>query len=272
MKKRFLFLAISLCNVLFAAPLKDHIIDPQALYALAQALDIPPDSDLIAETQKQWLRKPGKERWEVAELSEDKRAIVLNWATQQGLFDSWKPLLKNYDKALILGATTSRMQMRLNYLIELWEEGTRFDEIVWLTGDRPLDPRVDSLTDRSTTESGAARIIWEETILPEGMRNLPVVFMPVPMKIEGSSSVRPNTQDTLVAWQAKVLGPCTALFVSNQPFCGYQFAVIKTTLTPEVMFDLVGSGVDLTERSVSAAVTLDSIARWIYQDDQSIKK
>jgi hypothetical protein len=159
------------------------------------------------------------------------------------------------------------MQIRLNYLKQLWNEGTRFHEIVWLTGDRPLDKRVDGLTDVCSNESEAARILWQEADLPEEMRLLPVVFIAVPMKVEGSSQKRPNTEDTIVAWLKVSPEPCKALFVSDQPFCGYQFAVIKANLPNTFLFDLVGQGVDPSSHPAAAAITLDSIARWIYQEN-----
>lgn len=267
MKKWLFLFAVSLWSLIFASPIQDRKIDLTALSELGSALDIPQDADIVVETQKRWLRKPNQERWEITELSPDQRLFVLNWATDQGLFAAWKPTSKQYDKALILGGTTSRMQMRLDYLKQLWNEGTRFNEIVWLTGDRPLDKRVDGLTDRCSNESEAAHIFWEETELPDEMRSLPVVFVAVPMKIEGFSQKRPNTEDTIIAWLKLFPEPCKALFVSDQPFCGYQFAVIKANLPRAFLFDLVGPGVDPTSHPAAAAITLDSIARWIYQED-----
>lgn len=264
MNKWFHLFTVFLVSLGFASPIQDHKIDSNALSQLVSALGISKDADIITETQKHWLRKTGQERWELNELSPEQRLYVLDWAENQGLFAPWKPAYEHYDKALILGATTSRMQMRLDYLTELWAQGTRFDEIVWLTGERPLDKRVDGLTDRCQNESEAAKILWEETDLPQEMRNLPLVFIAVPMKTEGTSLKRPNTEDTIMAWLAKTPHPCRTLFVSDQPFCGYQFAVIKTCLPEAFQFDLVGQGVDST--SHPAAITLDSIARWLYQD------
>jgi hypothetical protein len=230
MKKWFLLFAVCLVSLSFATPIQDHRIDSNALSQLASALGIPKDADMVDETQKRWLRRPDQERWELNEVSPEQRHFVLDWAEKQGLFDPWKPTWAHYDKALILGATTSCKQMRLDYLKELWVQGTRFDEVVWLTGDRPLDKRGDGLIDRCQNESEAAKILWKETDLPQEMRNLPVVFIAVPMKTEGTSLKRPNTEDTIIAWLAATSTPCKALFVSDQPFCGYQFAVIKTLL------------------------------------------
>jgi hypothetical protein len=264
MRKWLILFALCLCSFTYASPIQERKIDPLALSELASALGISKDTDIVAETQKRWLRNPGQERWEMPELSPDQRLFVLNWAENQGLFADWKPARENYDKALILGATTSRMQMRLDYLKQLWNQGIRFKEIVWLVGDRPLDKRVDGLTERCSNESEAAHILWQESDLPKEMRALPVVFVAVPMKSEGR---RPNTEDTIIAWLKMAPAPCTALFVSDQPFCGYQFAILKTVLPDAFLFDLVGPGDDPTAYPMAAAVTLDSIARWIYQEN-----
>jgi|SRR5579862_986557 len=266
MKKWIYVLAIYLCGLVIAAPIQDRRIDPTALSELTSALGIPQDANIVDETQKRWLRRPDQERWELAELSADQRQIVLHWATEQGFFSAWRPFYNTYDKALILGATTSRMQMRLDYLKKLWEEGVRFREVVWLTGDRPLDNRVDGLLDRCSNESQAARILWEEADLPDEMLHLSVVFIAVPMKMQGGLLKRPDTKDTIVAWLAMAPEPCRAVFISDQPFCGYQFAVINACLPDAFQFDLVGSGVKASSHPSAAAITLDSIARWIYTE------
>lgn len=261
--RKWVFLLLCFSTLFFGESLQDHKIDPEALSQLTATLGISPEADLIAETQKRWLCKPNQERWEMAELSADQRQFVLQWATDQGLFSPWKPTEKSYDKALILGATTGCMKQRLIYLKQLWTEGVRFQEIVWLTGDRPLDKQIDELTDRCSNESQAAHILWEEADLPEEMRSLLVTFIAVPLKAGGK---RPNTDDTILAWLKTSPEPCKALFVSDQPFCGYQFAAIKTLLPATLLFDVVGPGVNPNSHPSAAAITLDSIARWLYQE------
>lgn len=262
MKKFLLFLLSISTLFLEAKPIQEREIDPEALSELALELGIAPSDNLIEKTQEQWLRKSGQERWEQVEIDPAKRQFVLDWTKEQGLLSDWVPALRAYDKALILGATTSRMQARLDYLTQLWRQGVRFEEIVWLTGDRPLDPRVDGLLDRCSNESEAARIVWEEAELPEGMREISVVFVAVPMR----GTIRPTTADTIYAWLETAPPPCSALFVSDQPFCGYQFAVVKSILPERFEFDLIGHGADPSSHPAAAAIILDSIARWIYQE------
>ncbi len=269
--KKLLLLIFCFSRVLAGLPVHDHQIDRVALKELAAALDISPEADIVAETQKRWLRKAGLELWEIDELSSEQRRFVLDWAEKQGMFLPWRPSLEHYDAAVILGATTPRMQLRLDYLKELWAEGVRFDKVVWLTGDRPLDQRIDSFIDRCHLEQEAARIIWEETDLPDAMHRLPVLFFAAPMKNEGGVLKRPGREDTVAAWLQTEPAPCMALFVANQPFCGQQFAVIKTCLPKTFLFDFAGPGMDPAEYPAAAAVTLDSLARWIYQEHLSAR-
>ncbi len=98
MKNWFFLFAICLCSLAFASPIQDRKIDPQALAQLVSALNISEDADIVAETQKQWLRKPNQERWEMAELSSDQSLFVLNWAAEQGLFAPWKPFYRHMIK------------------------------------------------------------------------------------------------------------------------------------------------------------------------------
>lgn len=266
MIKFILLLTLCFSETLMGLPVQDHQIDRRALAELATALQIPPEADIVAETQKRWLRKAGLELWEVDELSSEERRFVLDWAEGQGMFSAWRPSLEHYDVAVILGATTPRMQLRLDYLKQLWMEGVRFDKVAWLTGDRPLDSRIDRFIDRCNLECEAARLIWEETDLPEAMRCLPALFFAAPMKKKGGVLKRPGREDTLAAWLQTEPAPCTALFVANQPFCGQQFAVIKACLPKTFVFDFVGPGMDPAEYPAAAAVTLDSLARWIYQE------
>lgn len=267
MKKKFFLFLFCFLSSIFALPLQERSIDPEALSQLALDLGIPQDADLIHETQKQWLRKLDKERWDLIEIPFNQRLFVLKWAEEQGFFLPWYPLFKEYEKVVIFGATTSQMQKRLDFLLNLWKEGYRFKEVVWLTGDRPLNKNADSYLNRCQNESEAAHIIWEEADLPERLRQISVLFVATPMR---SQEKRPNTEDTIITWLKRDPEPCRVLFISSQPFCGYQFAVLKSTLPESFLFDLAGDGFDPIDKPSAAALLLDSIARWIYQEEQAV--
>lgn len=265
MKRFFVVFALLWVQLFAATPLQDRTLKPAALSELFAGMGIAPDK-AIEQTQKEWLRTPGQERWQQTELSEEKRAFALAWGKKYGIFSTWEPSQTYYNKALILGATVPIMQSRLQHLKKLWEQGVRFSEIVWLTGERPLDQVADGPCEGCQNESEAAKLLWDRADdLPKLMRKLPVTFIALPMRVVDGVWKRPNTEDTIIAWGRMASSPCSCLFVSDQPFCGYQGAVIESALPEGFVFDIVGEGRDPSKHPAAAAITLDSVARWLYQ-------
>lgn len=217
-------------------------------------------ASIVEGTQKKWLRPAGKERWETTDLDADKRVKVLELAEQIGFIDEVRPTETQYDYVLLLGATVFRMEARLNYMVKLWKEGVQFKHVVILTGMRPLDTKVEQKI--ADTESEAARILWSECEL----NFLPVSFIEAPM----NGSLRPTTQDTIIAWQDEFPEPGRCLFISNQPYCFYQGAVVDLNLSDEFPHETVGEAANPSK--LNAAVVLDSIARWLYSSDLSSRQ
>jgi hypothetical protein len=262
MKKILAILTLFTCA--FATPLVERKVDLEAVKSLSSELGISPEGDWVEEIQKQWLRKPNQERWELAERSEREQSIVFNWIERYRFFDEWLPSESHYDKAFIFGATTFSMQKRLEHLLTLWQRGVRFDEVIWLTGERPLDEKADHYLEFCKTESEAAKLLWDLAELPLELRELPVVFVQVPMKKEGANLQRPNTYDTLAAWLAleSTNGQeprCTALFITTQPYCQYQFEMTRKALPESVLFDVASPSM----KTLKASVILDTLARTV---------
>jgi hypothetical protein len=255
---------VGIFNTAFGSSVPDRKLDPEALKILFEELGID-QQNVVADTQRKWLRKPGQERWHMSELPNEQKEFVLKWAADQGFFASVKPIKNSYDKALILGATTARMEKRLNYLKQLWSEGVRFKEIVWLTGERPLDSSAERVPDNCKTEVDAAKKIWAEAELPSEMKLLPVVFIASP---KTSFKPRPTTDDTILDWLKTSPKPCTCLFISDQPYCGYQFAMVKALVPKDFEPDIAGNGTDPSKDPRAGVNTLDAIARWIYAESR----
>lgn len=247
MRNRLLFLLLlPLFLMAESAPFLPPRISAEALNELY--------SELGTDTG-QWLRKPGQQRWEQEDLNDCSKAFVQQWAEKHGLYDTVLP--KNdeddsYDTAFIIGATTPVMKERLRFLAYLWENGTRFDKIVWLTGERSLDPRVDQPL--GETEADAARTIWEMESVPAEMKMLPVQFI---------ASTQPALEGTLKAWldeqDGDDEGDC--LFITNQPYCAFHYAKISQIL-PASRYDYEVAGYRATG-TPSAANILDTVARYV---------
>jgi hypothetical protein len=221
-------------------------------------------ASIVAETQKQWIRPAGKERWQVeGDFSADAKAEIFPLASKLGFIEELKPAAKKYDYCLLLGATVGRMEKRINYFVKMWNEGVRFSQIVFFTGARSLDPTVDRLTTVCKTETEAAHYLWDHAELPEGMKKMRITFVDVPMISTKEGLRRPTTEDTVGAWLAANPRPGNCLAISNQPYCLYQGAVLQTYLPEEFSCEVVGERANLD--CLNGRVLLDTIARWLYQ-------
>lgn len=237
-------------------------------------------SDIVQKTQAAWLRKPNQERWDMDAYISGHEAEIQAVLAKLGMRYSIKPKLKEYDYVVILGALFSTMTLRFQYAIDLWNQGVRYKKIVLLAGARPV---VESQGENKekfiqwlghdfdhdyelNTEADLIKFLYEQSNMPEKMKQLPVQIIDVAM-IQSPSGVakRPTTSDTIVEWvkTKPVVGNC--LFISNQPYVGYQDIVVKTDMPTSFAIETVGA-----ERSegFSTAIALDSLARWLYQESK----
>jgi hypothetical protein len=271
MKKWILGVVFYCFSMVAAAPLQERAIEPVALMELAKALGVPMTGNFAQALNKRGQEAKDFDRWKREEVRSTYQDIILKWAGTHAIFSSWKPLLKKYDRAIIFGSNTTDMASRVEYLIQLWKEGVRFKEVFWITGQRPLDPRIDSYLDEAKHESQAARLVYKDAKLPKEMRALPVTFLSSPMvKGDDGFMKRPGTREVVqllinqMQKNSPSKDPGCLLFVSSQPFCGYQFAITSALMPDQFDFDFIGNG-DSLEKTYSSAV-LEKVARWLYED------
>lgn len=260
MKKIFLSFLILILNCIAFA---DVQISP-SLVALLELTGVDNDGtydSILEQTQKKWLRPTGKERWQIADVDAEKRFFIIELAQKLGFIEEIRPQGRDYEYGVVLGGTVGKMEERFNYLIQLWKEGVRFKQIVFLTGMRPLDPAVEMIQENCKNESEASRMIWKNASIPNQIRQLAVTFIEVPMFITEKGAKRPSTKDTFIAWAASAK-PGRTLVISNQPFCLYQHALALSCLPSSFQVETVGPAAN--KEKELGVVVLDSIAQWIY--------
>ena len=116
------------------------------LLELLDLLDIKHDGslkDIVEKTQTSWLRKADTERWHMKDTYQH-RDKIFSLLDQIGVLNEVIPTKNSYNYLLLHGAAFSRIQKRLAEALKLWEKGIRFNKLVLLTGERPLDPEVES--------------------------------------------------------------------------------------------------------------------------------
>lgn len=192
------------------------------------------------------------ERWDLNEIDDFHPEIkIKEHLTRCGFCNATRPSKKVYTRAAWPGALMLRALVRLADLVQAWENGTRFEEVVVFGGQRELLPEKEypllamrqetglrfSLTDEERTEGFTAwkrqgirteldmmRWLWERMELPpvDSFHSIPAVFVDAPMKPplkEGDTPIRPNTEDTILHWvQEHQPRPGSMLVSSGAPY------------------------------------------------------
>ena len=235
---------------------------------------------IVQAANKSWGRKPGMERWELPEpnVKDNERKQILNNLKQLGIQDEISPPLKHYRYLLILGATVPRMKKRLSHLVRLWMQGLRTDEIVFLTGQRPLIPKIDKVEELTTTwlnkipaetndqdilprnETEAAKLLFHLTDLPDEMSSVRVSYVDTPRFLKNGCWVRPYTALTAHQWLKTKPEHGSVLAFSDQPHARYQYEALKEYIPAEYKLDITAP---TAREDTPLAESLDALALWL---------
>lgn len=255
---------------------------------------------LNALLQKRWLRRAGTERWHVTDdqLTDEKKALITEAFYQMGLYQAKKPTEKEYDCAFLLGAMQTRVESRLEDLLQHFEKsGVKFKRLYVLSGTRDLDPAKEPIAE----ELKAKGIPLNQTNMMEmvinkriGSLDIPILYINAPRQ---TNAPRANTEDEMRGWIQRYGSDGefssvdkTILIVSNQPYVSYQGAVAAKVLsngfdldvqeTSPSVFNISKDGkvhyrLDVIGHSGEPdvlSVGLDSLARQIYTQLPWLKK
>lgn len=216
---------------------------------LCELFDIPksgqPLLDAIAE---KWIQQ-GKERWFFDSRHEELRDQAFPLFQKLGMVDEKVPQKSHYDVAVLTGSLLSTFQKRLDYLIKT---GVTFDQIVFLTGDRPLLDAEKAILPDLKTEGEMVKWVYEHS---EISKEISALFILAPMRNER----RPNSLDTIQAWLKFEPNPESCLIVSSQPYICYQGAIFARFLP----FSFEMAGPEITGHP-TVALMLDTLGREIY--------
>jgi hypothetical protein len=263
-----------------------------AMARLLEVLAVKHDGTLksiVDATQKQWLRPAGTERWELVDtMSAETIEQVKPLFKELGFIDEVRPSKKHYTYALLLGSRESNFIHRLAYLIDNWNKGMRFDQLVLLAGQRDLmeeetldvvlqsdaivisdHEELKSKWSSVKTEKDMMQEILAQCVLPKEMREKTVItVVDAPKKLVAGKLVRPTTGDTVNAWMEKNPAPGSCVAISSQPHVLYQQAVLASLLPKNFSVETIGR----QGKSPKIAEVLDAVARFLYQEQKLRQK
>jgi hypothetical protein len=157
----------------------------------------------------------------------------------------------------------------------------RCKQVIFLTSERPLvafENRA-ALADRAQTvlpirtdwqepaqmptkEHEMLPIVWDQAELPADLKALPRHIVVSTMKTYPDGTTRrAHTGDTVEDWVAQKPQPGSCLFISNQPYVGYQGGIARRLMPKEFSIEIVGAAPRSEQKSVS--VLVDTLLRWL---------
>lgn len=268
----------------------DHLYDPQDDLTV-----------VVEKTQAKWLAvrrgDPQKERSDLVDSPEQVaiRDDVVKVADRMGLFKAQDPLLQKYDYAVCLGAFLNGVRSRLAHIVELWQQGIRFESLVFLAGERTLrkgpgqvddyafflDPTKSPLPFKPNwspppsdqvvyeTEYDMVRLVWDQVQIPVDMELAlkgHVIFVNAPRGIQA----RPSTKDTYQVWLDQFHPKPGSLVAPSDPLLWtYQQLTGMQVLGPEFNLDTIAHAPSPTllkryECSIVALI-LDTVATCLFR-------
>ncbi len=241
-----------------------------AILEIMKVLELPNNNTLkniVEITQEKFFQK--KDNLEIPHLREKIMPIL----DKLNMLKEITPIKRKYDNALMLGELFHVIKKRLSFLEMLWNQDIRFDRIVFLGGERPLDEKREisvMLLDNANkklpkTELEMMKMVWDEEQLLQEMKQVKTQWVNAFLKPneKGERIIWPNTGDTIKKWLERNPSPGTCLAISNNPYIGYQNSVLKTYLPKGFEVETVGQAASL---ELPLALYLGEMARWLYQE------
>jgi hypothetical protein len=215
-------------------------------------------SDVVEKTQQYWLRKKQTERWQMNHMDSVLSYNVMQIMENNKVFDVKAPHARHYDYAIVFGGFALRMRSRVDYLIQLLNQGVTFKRIVFLTAARIVDSQ--EIVESISTESDLLKMLIRD--LPCDKKSIDFIQTPSP-----ADGVRANTMDTIVYWLKTNPIPGSCLAITTHSFLEYHDSVLRTIMPVTFALETVAPQ---TIEPINIAEYLDNYARCLYVESQKI--
>ena len=240
--KRLFFIPLTF-SLIASAPLFDEENHPSQ--ELLELLEVTKTrhkgtfKSILGAVEKAWSQGE-KERWELDNRHSKKKQHILSIAHRMGFFDDARASKDHYTYAGIKADLQNITIARLQFLIDEWKRGIRFDHLIFFAGFRKIDPRREPLAHHPSmpqTESDLALLIYDYIDMPDEMRALPVIFINAPA---APGRTRATTASSTLKWVNSKPKPGSCLMVSSQPYVQYQHNIVSMFLPDDISLETIG--------------------------------
>lgn len=244
---------------------KDQTIS-KSLIVFLRYFSIDPNQsiqEIVHQTQQLWLQSLRKQN------KQHKKPLapeLLALFTSLGMINAINPSQRKYDYILLLGSDEPDMRHRISFLSELIKNGIIASKIIVLCSNRPLYDY-----EKKCTQAGTECQMIQELLSTIDMKNWPAIeYCQAYGKTNNNGShLRATTEDTAKSWLATNPKPGICLIISQQPYIGRQHAVMEAHLKNDWRIETIGPqlAADFTLEDM-----LDTLARWLYQEQKNTSK
>jgi len=271
--------------------MKEHLLSQReevrelcVMTSIVHSHDACISGSILKLASQKWLRPAGKERWEFTSnmnFSLEEKDRVLNLFDSLGFIRKQQPQRSQYTYVCVLSGIVPRMDARLQYLVTLWKQGIRWEHIVFLSGDRLLDERVDHVGNSSIVgaknEAEALAMLWDgmqrEEKIPRELQQIPITRITAKSIVGEQGTIqRPTTQDTIhqLLQETGTVENASYLFISSQPFVPYQLRVVRHTFKDQRnVYEVVGGEYEAAGCGEGLiGILFDSLGRSLYFEDK----
>lgn len=258
--------------------------------------------EIVKKTQKAWLQgiqgQNNKERTDFKDSAQQEKIsqVVESLVQELGLYNAHTPALRKYKYGCCLGSFLDGIRGNLKELIDQWNEGVRFENLIFFTGERYLrnaagkEDDIEKLINPANsplrikngwkmpkgaaykTEYDLCKLIWDQTELPEDMRIAledKVTFVNAPAP-EGKP--RPGTKDCYNLWLKGSPDPGTMLAASHPLVWTYQQLAGQNILGDNYPLDISAKEVTPQMRQIYkerlVSLIQDTVAKCLYEISQ----
>jgi 3-dehydroquinate dehydratase len=211
---------------------------------------------MVQEVQNKLIvRKGTQERWDVksADWMEQDKDSTLQDLKKLGVVNAISPRSQKVDAVCILGATKVRMEDRIRYLESLMQSGLQFKSLILLTGERYVTKDIDAaeqelaaIAEKFQVENWQAlteKHLMQDLYDRSNLASFPAHVIDTPRGDLPRATTYTTVMD-LIGWLKEHPEIKNIIFISNQPYVKYQYAIIDAIFREQksaVSFEVVGS-------------------------------
>lgn len=237
------------------------------------SLGVSCESDLknvVELTQKKWIKS--NEKKQLGEIDRRKGDFIYQ-LKELGCVDKILPSKKSYDYCLLIGGAYPTFIERLDYIIDRWEQGVRFNTLIFVAEERLLDferekrlllnnpnKQIKSKASQKLpqTEIDMIKFVFENIDLPKELRDVKTLFL------SSQGTITPfRFSDSLIRWTIEKRPPRgSCLVVSSQPYVGYEESCVRSAL-PNFEIEAIG---EAASPNTKVSEYFEILAMWLYNE------